>query len=148
MQNLKIQLKQKTTCQTKGSNPSKTHANIASIIIPFPERQRSKGTIPVQKCNEKAVQLQQVKVRKLNKPYWKKITKDAWILNIIEPGYKIEFFQQPFQTFFPKQIQFNAVESEMVSKEVKQLVDKGAIEEVKDISDAFFKYFPFTEKRW
>lgn len=109
--------------------------------------QRSKGTIPVQKCFEKAVQLQQVKVRKLNKPYWKKFTKDQWILNIIEPGYKIEFFQQPFQTFFPKQIQFNAVESEMVSKEVKQLVDKGAIEEVKDISDAFISNIFLVPKK-
>lgn len=76
-------------------------------------------TIPVQKRNEKAVQLQQVKVRKLDKPNWKKFIKDKWILNIIEPGYNIEFFQQPFKKFFPKQIQFNAVESEMVSKEVK-----------------------------
>lgn len=47
-----------------------------------------------------------MKVRKLNKPYWKKFTKDKWILNIIEPGYKIDFFQQPFKKFFSKQIQF------------------------------------------
>lgn len=98
--------------------------------------QRSKGTIPVQKCNEKAVQLQKVKVRKINTPYWNFFQKTNGYYKI-EPGYKIEFFQRPLQTFFPKQIHFNAVESEMVSKEVKQLVDIGAIEEVKDISDYF-----------
>lgn len=74
MQNLKMQLRQKTTSQTKSINPSKTQreAKPPVFIVPFSERQRSKGTIPVQKRNENIVQLQQVKVRKLNKPYWKK----------------------------------------------------------------------------
>lgn len=45
------------------------------FFVPFPESRGSKGTFPVQKCNENAVQLQQVKVRKLEKPYWKKLQK-------------------------------------------------------------------------
>lgn len=47
--------------------------------------------------------------------------KDEWILNIVEAGYN-----QPWQKFFPKQIQLNTVESEIVSKEVKRL--QGAVQ--------------------
>lgn len=45
MQNLKIQLKQKTTCQTKGINPSKTHteAKTASIHHTLPREAEVKG---------------------------------------------------------------------------------------------------------
>lgn len=52
------------------------------------------------------------------------------MLNIVEAGYN-----QPWQKFFPKQIQLNTVESEIVSKEVNRL--QGAIKEVKNISKAF-----------
>ena len=74
-------------------------------------------------------------MRKLNKAYWKKFTNDKWILDIVHPGYKIEFFEAPYEKKIPKQIHFNEAEFNMVSIEVQTLIDKGAIEEVGDISD-------------
>ena len=68
--------------------------------------------------------------------YWKEITNDKWILDIVS-GYRIEFIEQPVQFRIPKQISFSKSEIELVDKEVSTLLQKGAIEKVQFKDDQF-----------
>lgn len=116
-----------------------------TIFISHPERQRAKGQI--QRSHEENISIQQVKVRKLNQTYWNKFTNDKWILDTVHPGYKIEFFEEPYQLTNPKQIKFNEEKFNLVSQEVQNLIDKGAIEEVMDTSDAFMSNIFLVPKK-
>ena len=63
-------------------------------------------------------------------------TSDEWILETID-GYKIEFYQTPFQTHIPGEIPLSKEQADFVSEEVYKLVQKGAIEPVQRSNDQF-----------
>lgn len=63
-------------------------------------------------------------------------TSDEWILETID-GYKIEFYQTPFQTHIPSEIPFSKEQADFVSEEVYKLVQKVAIEPVQRSNDQF-----------
>ena len=57
---------------------------------------------------------------------WKKLTSDNWVLQAVS-GYSIVFDEKPFQKLVPKEIPFNNEQYEIVDKEVKTLLEIGAV---------------------
>jgi len=57
---------------------------------------------------------------------WKKLTSDNWVLQAVS-GYSIVLNEKPFQKLVPKEIQFNNEQYEIVDKEVKTLLEIGAV---------------------
>lgn len=53
----------------------------------------------------------------------------------------------PLQTVMPNQIKFNKEESDLISKEVETLLDKGAIERVYDLKGAYFSSIFIVPKK-
>ena len=64
------------------------------------------------------------------KENWAKLTQDPEILEIIQNGYKIAFMETPNQTRSPFQSPLNQEEEEMISTEVQEMLQKGAISNV------------------
>ena len=54
---------------------------------------------------------------------WSSITSDAWILKTIK-GAEIEFANRPYQRKTPLPIKFNNKETDTISNEISQLLDK------------------------
>ena len=75
-------------------------------------------------------------MRTLNLQYWKLYTSDKWILETVQ-GYKIEFSEIPFQDHIPIEIPFPTDQALLVSQEVTNLLNKGAIEVVPPSDDQF-----------
>ena len=59
---------------------------------------------------------------------WKTFSVDPWVLETVQ-GYHIKFDSIPFQSQFPKEIQFQEEERKIVDIEIAELVRKGAIVE-------------------
>lgn len=57
---------------------------------------------------------------------WQSLTQDQWVLDAVS-GYCIHFDSEPFQEKIPREIPFSGEQWSLVDKEVKQLLDKGAI---------------------
>ena len=81
-------------------------------------------------------------------PKWEQITNDQWVLDVIKNGYKFEFLQMP---------SFNGIKENKLSKEklliiqqeVKELLQKGAIEPVpqEHINQGFYSTLFLVPKK-
>ena len=60
---------------------------------------------------------------------WEKVTIDSTILSIVK-GYSIDFAETPYQQRTPIRAKLNQVQEELVSQEVKEMLEKGALREV------------------
>ena len=60
---------------------------------------------------------------------WQILTKDRWVLNTIT-GYEIEFVSQPYQYKRPHPNQLNQIQQELVSREISEMISKGAVTEI------------------
>ena len=60
---------------------------------------------------------------------WTKLTKDKFILNVIQEGYEIEFESEPCINCNRKPINFNIKEQNIISDLLKKFEDKGVIVE-------------------
>ena len=80
----------------------------------------------------------------LNK--WQELTSDTWILQTVS-GYHIEFFHQPFQEFLPKLPNWSVEQSECISKEIDNLLQKGAIVQVVPEQGQFLSNLFLVQKK-
>jgi len=60
---------------------------------------------------------------------WLKVTQYRWVLNTIQ-GYRIDFSSMPHQSVIPHCPQYSAEQTHLISEEVTELLQKGAIEEI------------------
>ena len=60
---------------------------------------------------------------------WEQITQDPWVLNTVK-GYKIELLDSPFQPRIPQPSSLSQEQTSLVTKEISNMLDKGAIVEV------------------
>ena len=74
------------------------------------------------------IQMHSVKAAYAITENWKKITNDHIILNIIRYGFKINFKEKPQYQNVPK-IPHDMLETEIITQEVKKLLNKGVIVE-------------------
>ena len=75
-------------------------------------------------------------------PFWKEITRDKMILNIIEEGLKIEFENYPVQFAVPKVYKFDNDKFHKIDQEIqkylaKQIIEPAMSEEGQFISNIF-----------
>ena len=70
---------------------------------------------------------------------WLKVTQDRWVLNTIQ-GYLIDFSSIPHQPVIPHCPQYSAEQTRLISEEVIELLQKGAIEEVVPVEQTGFYY--------
>ena len=69
--------------------------------------------------------------------FWKSLSKDPWILSSVGEGVKIHFVSPPFQTVAGRNMKMGDNQTDICDKEVKSLLEKGAIEPVNDSSVGF-----------
>ena len=68
---------------------------------------------------------------------WSKVTQDQWVLNTIL-GYLIDFSSIPHQPVILHYPQYSAEQSRLISEEVTELLQKGAIGEVVPVEQTGF----------
>jgi len=68
---------------------------------------------------------------------WLKVTQDRWVLNTIQ-GYLIDFSSMPHQPVIPHCPQYSAEQTQLISEEVTELLQKGAIEEIVPVEQTGF----------
>ena len=76
---------------------------------------------------------------------WRTLTSDPQILSIVS-GYKITFFKTPFQKF-PRFTQSSGQEALLISQEVNELLQKGAIERTPFSRDGFYSHLFLVPKK-
>lgn len=62
-------------------------------------------------------------------PYWKTLTSDKMILNIVQDGLKIEFERLPVQDQIPKPYKFKAEKMQKIDEKMQQYLQKSIVEE-------------------
>ena len=62
-------------------------------------------------------------------PYWKTLTSDKMILNIVQDGLKIEFERIPVQDQIPKPFRFKAEKMQKIDEKMQQYLQKCIVEE-------------------
>ena len=67
---------------------------------------------------------------------WEKITSDPLVLQNVK-GVKLSFDSFPHQASVPRQYKFNDLHSEVIEKEIQDLLQKGVIVQVQDPTDCF-----------
>jgi len=77
---------------------------------------------------------------------WQLVTQDAWILQVVK-GYCIEFISTPCQSHIPPEMHTSAEMQSQVMEEIKDLLEKGAIEEVQPGQDSFISQLFLVEKK-
>ena len=68
---------------------------------------------------------------------WKVITSDPWVVTTIK-GYRIDFLSEPHQRVRPHTPQYSVEQSQLIVKEIKELLGKGAIAEVHNPRGGFY----------
>ena len=76
---------------------------------------------------------------------WEKITNNSTILSKVK-GY-LDFVETPYQPRAPVGAKLNQVQEELVSQEVKELLEKGAIREVIHCKDQFVSHLFLISKK-
>lgn len=76
---------------------------------------------------------------------WRTLTSDPQILSIVA-GYKISFLKTPFQTFLPF-TQTSGQEALLISQEVNELLQKGAIQKIPFTRDGFYSRLFLVPKK-
>lgn len=81
-------------------------------------------------------------------PKWEEITNDKWVLAIIQNGYKLEFLQKP-PFLGVKKTFVNVTNLELLKQEVKNLLEKDAVEIVQKthIQTGFYSTLFLVEKK-
>ena len=79
--------------------------------------------------------------------FWKSLSKDPWILSSVGEGVKIHFVSPPFQTVAGRNMKMGDNQTDICDKEVKSLLEKGAIEPVSDSSIGFISDLFVIPKR-
>ena len=67
---------------------------------------------------------------------WEKVTNDSTILSIVK-GYSIDFVVTPYQSRISIRAKLNQVQEELVSQEMKEMLEKGAIRKTIHCKDQF-----------
>ena len=68
---------------------------------------------------------------------WSKVTQDQWVLNTIQ-SYLIDFSSMPYQPVIPHCPQYSAEQTHLISEEVTELPQKGAIGEIVPVKQPEF----------
>ena len=76
---------------------------------------------------------------------WLKVTQYRWVLNTIQ-GYRIDFSSMPHQSVIPHCPQYSAEQTHLISEEVTELLQKGAIEEIVPVKQPGLNLFPVPKK--
>ncbi|KZS19608.1 Uncharacterized protein APZ42_013881 [Daphnia magna] len=79
--------------------------------------------------------------------FWKSLSKDPWILSSVEVGVKIDFISPPFQTVAGRNMKMGGIQSEICDREVKNLLEKGAIEPIVSSTEWFISGLFVIPKR-
>ena len=79
-------------------------------------------------------------------PNWEQITGDPAILDVVQ-GYQLEFLAPPRQGRIRQALQFSRAESYNIDSEVVTLLEKGALNTVKPVSDQFLSSLFLVPKR-
>ena len=77
---------------------------------------------------------------------WEKVTNDSTILSIVK-SYSIDFLETPYQPKTPIRATLNQVQEEIVSQEVKEMLEKGAIREAIHCEDQFVSHLFLVSKK-
>ena len=77
---------------------------------------------------------------------WEKVTNDSTILSIVK-GYSIDFVETPYQPKTPIRGISNQFQEELVSQEMKEMLEKGVIREVIHCEDQFVSYLFLVSKK-
>ena len=79
-------------------------------------------------------------------PNWQKVTQDRWVLQAIG-GYQLELVQTPWQIKPMPAINCAIGDKELISKEVKELLSKGAVVEIPPSQEGFVSQLFLVEKK-
>jgi hypothetical protein len=79
--------------------------------------------------------------------FWKSLSKDPWILSSVKEGVKIDFISPPFQTVAGRNMKMGKIQSEICDREVKSLLEKGAIEKIATSTEGFISGLFVIPKR-
>lgn len=79
--------------------------------------------------------------------FWKSLSKDPWILSSVGVGVKIDFISPPFQTVAGRNMKMGEIQSEICDREVKNLLEKGAIEPIVSSTEGFISGLFVIPKR-
>ena len=81
-------------------------------------------------------------------PFWKSLTSDQWVLNIIA-GMKIKLESFPKQINIPKPIVFELNEAEIIEQKIQEMLAKGIIKRAPkgDITDEFISNIFIRKKK-
>lgn len=74
------------------------------------------------------------------------MTNDRVILDLVK-GYKIQFMEEPYQKKVPQEPKFQKEEEEIISKEVQDMLEKGAITQVIPEVDQFLSQIFVVDKK-
>ena len=77
---------------------------------------------------------------------WEKVANDSTILSIAK-GYSIDFVETPYQPRTPIRAKLNQVQKELVSQEVKEILEKRAIRETIHCKDQFVSHLFLVSKK-
>ena len=77
---------------------------------------------------------------------WEKLTQDVNILSIVQ-GFKIAFSQTPFQYGPPQSAKVNQEERLKINSEIKKMLKKGAIQQVKSKPGKFLSNLLLVNKK-
>ena len=77
---------------------------------------------------------------------WKNITKDPWVLDVVE-GLKIPFVQVPNQTKEPYPYKLSQIECEAASLEIQKLIDLNVLELTEDTLDQVISNIFLRDKK-
>jgi hypothetical protein len=79
--------------------------------------------------------------------FLKSLSKDPWILSSVKEGVKIDFISPPFQTVAGRNMKMGKIQSEICDREVKSLLEKGAIEQIATSTEGFISGLFVIPKR-
>ena len=77
---------------------------------------------------------------------WGKVTNDSTILSIVK-GYSMDFVETPYQPKTPRRAKLNQVQEQIVSQEVKEMLERGAIREAIHCKDQFVSHLLLVSKK-
>ena len=77
---------------------------------------------------------------------WGKVTNDSTILSIVK-GYSMDFVEIPYQPKTPRRAKLNQVQEQIVSQEVKEMLERGAIREAIHCKNQFVSHLLLVSKK-
>jgi len=76
---------------------------------------------------------------------WQVITQDRWVLNTVQ-GYQIELISKPWQVSVPTPPHLSTEQLQLINKEVAEMVQKGAVEQIHP-SEGFYSNLFLVPKK-